>query len=87
MTATMTMTTKQRQIMNTVVRLNEDGSFLDLDQILDRLTYRTSKQSLQFSIRFLIKKGFLIKQGRERRRGRSRVILSPTKFGYMLMSV
>lgn len=82
----MQMTPKQLQLMQTIVTANEDGSFTDLDQILERLTYDTTKQSLQFSLRALIKKGVIVKKARENRRGRSRVILAPTEVGYNIMT-
>ena len=79
------MTTKQIQIMTTVIRGNADGSFMDLDQVLECLQYKTTKQSIQFSIRALISKGALSKKPRENRRGRSRVVISPTRDGYAAM--
>lgn len=78
----MRITSKQRTIMTVLVRGNPDGSFCDLDQLIERIDYKTTKASMQFSIRALIKNGFLIKQPREKRRGRSHVIISPTKKGY-----
>lgn len=81
----MQLTAKQLHIMGVIVRGNEDGSFADLDQILKRLPYKTTKASLQFSIRALIAKGLIMKQGRENRRGRSRVVISPTQIGYQVM--
>lgn len=81
----MHLTTKQLQIMSVVLKGNEDGSFVDLDEILDRLPYETTKQSIQFSIRALIRKGLLMKHPREKRRGRCRVILSSTELGYRVM--
>jgi predicted transcriptional regulator len=82
----MTMTSKQFQIMTTILKGNDDGSFLDLDQVIQKLSYKTTKQSLQFSIRALIRKGLVTKQEQEKRRGRSRAIVSPTKNGYIIMT-
>ena len=82
----MHLTTKQLHILSTVIKGNPDGSFIDLDQLLERLPYETTKQSIQFSIRALIAKKLLMKHPREKRRGRSRVILSATDLGYRIMS-
>jgi len=81
----MNMTEKQMQIMRVVLRGNEDGSFCDMDELLKRLPYKVSKMALQFSIRALIKNGLLIKQERELRRGRRRVVFSATELGFQLM--
>ena len=64
---------------------NEDGTFVDLDEVLDRVPYETTKQSIQFSIRALVKKELIEKQEREKRRGRSRVVLGPTELGYSVL--
>jgi len=62
--------------------VNDEGEFtyLDMDQLLDAISYETSKQSMTFSIRFLIKKGLVEKQPSELRRKRVRVPFSPTKY-------
>ena len=39
----------------------ERGHLLDLDELLEILPYRTTKQSIQFSLRALIKKGLVEK--------------------------
>lgn len=77
----MELTSKQLSIMNVIVRGNEDGSVVDLDQILERLEYRTTKESLQFSLRALIAHGLIQKAGREKRRGRSRTLIRATEMG------
>jgi hypothetical protein len=69
-------------IMQVIVDRNKDGSPTDLDQILERLNYETSKASLQFSIRSLILHGLIKKDPEwEKRRGRKRVIIAPTVMG------
>ncbi len=65
---------------------NPDGSFCDLDELLDRISYKTTKQSMQFSIRSLIKGGLIEKKGTETRRGRSRVVLGFTEHGYTVFN-
>jgi predicted transcriptional regulator len=79
------LTTKQIQIMDIIVKGNPDGSFVDIDELLVRLPYETTKQSIQFSVRALISKNLIEKQPRELRRGRQRVVLSPTREGYGLI--
>ena len=77
----MHMTAKQIEQMRVICAGNPDGTDLDLDQILERLTYGPSKQSFQFSLRALEKKGLIEDTGRELRRGRSRRVIAPTGLG------
>jgi hypothetical protein len=67
------LTGKQIALLKVIVEGNRDenGNFspCDLDQIMERLPHKPIKASLQFSIRFLIKKGMLYKGGLEYRRG------------------
>lgn len=75
----MHLTDKQLAIMQVIVNKNEDGSCTDLDQILERLSYKTSKASLQFSIRALAAHGLIRKEPEwEKRRGRKRVLIRAT---------
>ena len=78
----MKVTAKQREIMGTIIAGNPDGTFLDIDQLLEALPYRTTKQSLQFSIRALVKHGMLTKAQGEYRRTRIRTVLVPTGLAY-----
>lgn len=79
------MTDKQIQIMQTILKGDGKGGWIDMDQLLDRLPYQTSKQSMQFSIRALIKHGMVEKKGTELRRGRRRVCYSLTPLGYKVV--
>ena len=77
---------KQRHIIKAVVKGNraESGeviSWLDIDQLLERIPYTTSKDSMQFSLRHLIKRGFIVNGTPEVRRDRKRRILMPTDKG------
>lgn len=81
----MRVTKKQIALITVIGATNDDGGFPDIDQILEKLPYVTTKQSLQFSLRALIKNGFAEKRGLELRRGQSRVVLSLTKEGYRMM--
>lgn len=81
----MKLTKKQTEVMNVIVRGNGDGSFTDMDQCLERLSYEPSKQSFQFTVRFLVNKGLIVKHGIEKRRRRQRRVLSATTLGYSIM--
>lgn len=59
-------------------------SWLDMDQLLEALPYETTKESLQFSLRHLIKRGYLVNGEPETRRGRNRRILVPTTLALSL---
>jgi hypothetical protein len=63
------------------VRAGIDGKCVDLDQLLERLSWKPTKQSLQFTIRALISKGVLMKADPEVRRGRKRVCFALTLAG------
>lgn len=63
----MTLTDKQKDIIKTLNLGYERGHLLDLDELLEVLPYKTTKQSIQFSIRALIKKG-LVEKGHTRQR-------------------
>jgi DNA-binding MarR family transcriptional regulator len=83
------LTNKQVALLKVIVEGNGhvEGKFspCDLDQIIERVSYHPSKDSLQFSIRKLIEKGAITKSGFERRRDRRRVLIAPTKLGRQLM--
>jgi predicted transcriptional regulator len=78
----MNMTSKQRQITDTVIKGNPDGSWLDIDQLVENVPYETSKDSMHFSLRALIKKGLIEKKDLELRRGQERRIIAPTSLAY-----
>jgi DNA-binding PadR family transcriptional regulator len=76
------LTTKQIQLISVVGQRNDDGSAIDLDELLERLPYQPSKQSVQFSLRALVKRGLLAKsEATELRRGRKRRLLELTEAG------
>lgn len=77
----MRLTEKQIEQLRVICPGNSDGSDLDIDEILERLNYQTTKQSFQFSLRALINKGLVVKGVREVRRGRERQTVSPTSLG------
>ena len=67
----MTLTDKQKDIIKTLNLGYERGHLLDLDELLEVLPYKTTKQSIQFSLRALIKKG-LVEKGHTRQRSDNR---------------
>ena len=67
----MTLTNKQKDIIKTLNLGYERGHLLDLDELLEVLPYKTTKQSIQFSMRALIKKG-LVEKGHTRQRSDNR---------------
>lgn len=73
---------KQAEILKHIVRMNADGSFIDLDQLLERLSYKPSKDALQFSIRHLVGRNLIEKKPVEYRRGAKRRLFAPTALGY-----
>ena len=86
----MLLTAKQRQILTVLIDANRDDggnfeSWCDIDQLLDRLPYDTSKQSMQFSIRALINKKLVVKGDTELARGRKRRQLIPTNLAVSLI--
>lgn len=77
----MHLTTKQIELLRVIAAGNDDGSPADLDQILERVSYKPTKQSIQFSIRALIGHGLIEKLGTDKRRGRQRVLIGATPLG------
>lgn len=78
----MRLTTKQRQLLDAIIKGNPDGTWLDLDQLLEKLPYEPTKMSLQFSIRSLMNRGFLERKALEFRRGATRRTIAPTAAAY-----
>lgn len=72
---------KHLSVMKVLVNGNEDSSQVDLDQILERLDYKTTKQSFQFTLRTMSKHGWVEKTGMEIRRNRNRVLIGITQVG------
>ena len=82
------MTTKQVQVMKVILKGNTDAAgawtAVDLDELLERIPYSTSKASMQFTIRYLVKKG-CIEKGQDHRRSYNRAIYTPTEQGKSMM--
>jgi len=83
------MTDKQYKILIVICEGNKNlegkwDSPVDIDELLDRVAYRTSKQSMQFSVRALATRGLIVK-GKDKRRGALRVTFTPTKLAKQMM--
>lgn len=83
------LTDKQYKILSVLCDGNgqdEKGEFVpaDIDELLERLAYQTTKPSLQFSIRPLVKAKY-VEKSYEKRRGAKRVLLTPTKLARKIM--
>ncbi len=76
-----TVTPKQVEILKLIIRANSDGSLIDLDQLLERASYKPTKQSIQFTIRQLVEKRYIEKRNPVVRRGSLRIVYSPTMQG------
>jgi repressor of nif and glnA expression len=81
MTKTPHLTAKQLELMRVITAANDDGTPCDMDQILERIRYHTTKDSLQFSLRVLIDRGLVKKLGIEKRRGAARRLITVTDEG------
>lgn len=79
----MQLTEKQHKILAIIARGNgkdENDKLIpvDLDQLLQRLDYKPSKDSMHFSIRALVRRGLITKGDLQERRGRMRVVFLPS---------
>jgi predicted transcriptional regulator len=79
------LTPKQLQVL-LAARPSAAGELADLDQILERVPYRTTKDSMQFTIRALIRHGMLEKAGMQLRRGRQRICYRLTGLAVAIVS-
>lgn len=77
----MHLTAKQIELLRVINAGNGPGEPCDLDEILERVRYETSKQSLQFSIRALVAHGLIEKLPMQKRRGRQRRPIAITDLG------
>ena len=83
------LTNKQYQILSTVIDGTVDDENkpapLDLDQLLERLPYRTTRDSLQFSLRALEARRLIVRDY-EKRRGRRHALIIPTKLALKVLT-
>lgn len=79
------LTPRHMEIARIVGRMNdtEDDNerLVDLDQLLERMAKRITKESMQFSIRLMVNNGIIVKGERVKRRGRMRVVYQLTEIG------
>lgn len=88
------LTKKWELILQIISRANEDGSFVDLDQILDRMNRGlepngrgwTTKDNIQFMLRSLIERNFIEKVGMAKRRGARRRLYAATSHGFEVLN-
>ena len=64
----MRLTPKQVELLNIIQKANPDGTLIDMDELLERASYKPTKESMHFSIRALIVRGLIEKGDREKRR-------------------
>lgn len=79
------LTEKQYEILRIIIK-GVEGDYVDLDQLLESLSYKTTKESMQFSIRALIKRRLIEKLPMECRRKRARVRYRITNEGRRMMN-
>lgn len=77
----MKLTVKQLELLRVIT-----AGPCDLDEIVERVQYDTTKASLQFSIRALVGHGMVIKSGIEKRRGRQRAVIEATALAHAVMA-
>lgn len=85
-----TMTQKQYAIMTVICQgdgKDGEGKFvaIDIDQLLERIPYKTTKDSMHFSLRALMRRGLLKKGDIRPRNGRHRRTLVATDLGRALI--
>lgn len=83
----MQLTSKQIELMCVITKGNGPNEPPDLDEIVERVRYETTKQSLQFSVRALMARGLIIRRGVEKRRCRQRQVIEATPLGFAVMGV
>ena len=82
----MRITKKQAEILKLVCTANRDDlgmieSWIDIDQLVTRVSYQASKQALQCSVRIMEERGLVIRGAQELRRHRLRRVVQPTTLG------
>lgn len=81
------LTCVQIELLQVIGNANHDGTLIDMDQLLEKISYKTSKQSMQFSLRALVNKGLIEKKPRTKRRGQSRLIIDLTELGRQTIGI
>lgn len=79
----MELTPNQSNIMEVLIIRDypEMTKRMDLDQLIQRVNYKVTKQAMQFSLRFLLRKGYITKGPMEVRRKKLRRTYAVTSMG------
>jgi len=73
------LTKKQKHILRVIIDAFKNNAPVSMDELLGSLPYKTTKQSMQFSIRALVARELITKgDGFALRDGRWRVVYLPT---------
>lgn len=64
----MIITNKQHVILSLIEAKNADGTEIDFDELMERIPWKTTKESMQFTLRSMIAKRLIEKGELERRR-------------------
>lgn len=75
------LSAKQMEALRVIANEDDGGKPLDIDTIVSRLSYKTTKQSFQFTIRSLINRELISKMKCTTVRGKSRRLLKITSLG------
>lgn len=79
------LTKHQQEVLTLVAKPGPGEMPLDLDELVEKLSWQPTKESLQFTIRALVSKGLIEKRPKELRRGRQRVLFRPTRAGLLAL--
>jgi DNA-binding PadR family transcriptional regulator len=79
------ITDNQLELLKFVAGREADGALADLDQVLEKMSWGPTKESIQFTIRAMIAKGFIEKSGLQSRRGRNRVCFKANEKGKQVL--
>lgn len=80
------LTKRQLEVVTVLYSASrERDSLVDLDQLLDLLSWSPSKESVQFIVRALVEKKLVAKAGIQGRRGRNRVCYRLTDDGKLIL--
>lgn len=82
----MRLTTIQLDLLSLIQKGNDDGSLIDLDQLVERAAHKPTKDAMQFSVRALVGRDLIEKVGYENRRDRRRVLFRLTPLGQHYMA-
>ena len=87
----MKLSDKQRMVLETIMRghQNEEGvvvDWLDINEVVEAVPYKVTKDALQFTVRTLLKKKLIYRTKRIMRRHRWVTLLVPTDLAYDILA-